>query len=229
MLNEHQNKNMFLLSKSVKFLLSTILVIGLITLFGRKTFFAVILQPWIWVYSLFFVLIGLFLGLCIFLWREKEATKNLCYNIGLSVSCICGILLITFFAIYPHLFTPEKGNVEKNRDFLNFKPPTVNGNHLQIAYKYFIKQFGDENEIELKGCNVDTDSLIYLKTIYRFKYSEKKDTTIYVSKVQMLDTIPSILYLKRVANKDLETVESDKKSLNAARSIMKRLDSFINK
>ena len=187
------------------------------------------------IFSAVFVLIGSFLGLCIYLWREKEAAKTISYTIGLTVSTIGLFSLLVFMLFFNN--PPPKSNAEQNRSDISFAYKGQHEKEAMIAYKALAKKFKDENDILLNGGSyIEKDSMLdgYSQPfyIYRLKYFIRRGATLYVSKIMVHDTMPEFIFFNRVAVNDAETREHDSasrhyffKSPEGTKSVTK-VDSF---
>lgn len=163
----------------------------------------------------FFVLLGLFSGLCIYLWRENDAVKKASYQLGLYISSAAFLVLLVclFYFTRP----APKTNEQSNNDDLAFG---LNGQHEKegrIAYNALIKRFNNANAIRLNGGSsdhLDSNSQGYVQRffVFRFKYFINNDSTLYVSKLMVHDTIPEFVFFNRVAATDTETIRHNSNS-----------------
>jgi hypothetical protein len=164
---------------------------------------------------IFFVLLGLFLGLCIDLWRENDAVKKTSYQSGLYISSAAFFLLL--ICLFYFTRTEPKTNEQNNNDDLAFGLHNQHEKEGRIAYHALIKRFNNANAIRLDGGSsdhLDSSSQGYVQRffVFRFKYYINNDTTLYVSKLMVHDTIPEFVFFNRVAETDTETIRNDSSS-----------------
>lgn len=163
----------------------------------------------------FFVLLGLFLGLCIDLWRENDSLKTASYRMGLYISSAAFFLLL--ICLFYFTRTEPKTNEQNNNDDLAFGLHNQHEKEGRIAYHALIKRFNNANAIRLDGGSsdhVDSNSQGYVQRffVFRFKYYINNDTTLYVSKLMVHDTIPEFVFFNRVAATDTATTRHDSSS-----------------
>jgi len=196
----------------VQFLLINLLIFFVVYIGFNGFYFASLHYGFIAAVCTFFVLLGLFLGLCIDLWRENDAVKKASYQLGLYISS-AGFFLLLICLFY---FTrPEpKTNEQSNNDDLAFGLHGQHEKEGRIAYHALIKKFNNANAIRLDGGSsdyLDSNSQGYVQRffVFRFKYYINNNSTLYVSKLMVHDTIPEFVFFNRVAATDTATIRHD--------------------
>lgn len=199
----------------VQFLLINLVIFFAVYIAFNGFYLASLHNGFVVAICIFFVLLGLFLGLCIDLWRENDAVKKASYQLGLYISS--AVLFLGLISLFYFIRPVPKTNEQNNNDDLAFG---LNGQHEKegrIAYHALIKRFNNANAIRLDGGSsdhLDSNSQGYVQRffVFRFKYYINNDTTLYVSKLMVHDTIPEFVFFNRVAATDTATIRHDSSS-----------------